>query len=76
MIAPEANNCVLSPLQISASLLTETSTLGKTVTVTDCVSEQFPSDPETVTVYVVVLEGEAVGFELFGSERPVEGDQL
>ena len=52
-------------------------TLGAvpTLTVTVEVAEHVASPPFTVTVYVVVRVGLAVGFATFVAESPVAGDQ-
>jgi hypothetical protein len=45
-----------------------------TVTVTVEEAEQLASPPFTVTVYVVVVEGLAVGLATFVADKPVAGD--
>ena len=43
-------------------------------TVTTTVSFAFPQEEATVTTYVVVETGFAIGFEIFGLFNPVVGD--
>ena len=63
------------PLHIGPIGLKVGVTGGSTVTGTVTVVEH-PQELVTVKVYVVELEGQAVGFRMFVADRPVAGDQL
>ena len=73
-VAPEAIKDVLVPPQIVVFPVIAITGMAITETVTVCVLVHTPFEP--VTVYVVVEDGLATGFEIFGLLKPVVGDQL
>jgi hypothetical protein len=75
VIEDEAERFTLVPAQTNVSFDTVNVGTCKTVTVTVSFAEQF-SEVFAVTMYLVVLTGEATGFFVLALDSPDEGDQL
>jgi hypothetical protein len=83
VLAPVLQLYVLAPLAVKILFCPTQIFCGEAVTVRDGdgvtvinteAEAVHPCESVVVTVYVVVLDGEAIGLEIFGLDSPVVGD--